>query len=104
MACVDIFAETPVPDSVFEFFLRQFRYDPAPLAARLESEEPTVIGQMQTVTLAAAYGSERLTVYVFLPEGARAPHQAVIVFPGSNAIHTRVFNPLDLRRTDYIVR
>ena len=100
----DFLAETPVPDSVFEFFLRQFRYDPSPLAARLESEEPSIIGRMQTVTLAAAYGSERLTLYLFLPEQGRPPYQAVVVFPGSNAIHTRVFNPLDLRRTDFIVR
>src|SRR5438132_506613 len=88
----DFLAETPVPDSVFEFFLRQFRYDPSPLAARLESEEPSIIGRMQTVTLAAAYGSERLTLYLFLPEQGRPPYQAVVVFPGSNAIHTRVFN------------
>jgi len=100
----DFRAETPVPDSVFEYFLRQFHYDPSPLASRLESEEPSILGRMQTVTLAAAYGGERLTVYLFLPEQSRGPHQAVVVFPGSNAIHTRVFNPLDLRRTDFIVR
>ncbi len=28
----------------------------------------------------------------------------MIIFPGSNAIHTRVFNPLDLRRIDFLVR
>ncbi len=100
----DFLAETPVPDTVFDFFVRQFRYDPSPLAARMESEEPTVIGRMQTVTLAAAYGGERLTLYIFLPEQGPPPYQAVVVFPGSNAIHTRVFNPLDMRRADFIVR
>lgn len=99
----DFLSETPVPDSVFQFFLRQFHYDPSPLAAKVESEESTVIGRMQTVSLAAAYGGERLTLYVFLPE-RKGPHQAVVMFPGSNAIHTRVFNPLDLRRIDFIVR
>jgi dienelactone hydrolase len=99
----DFLSETPVPDPVFEFFLRQFHYDPSPLAAKVEADEPTVVGRMQTVTLAAAYGGERLTLYVFLPEH-RGPHQTVVVFPGSNAIHTRVFNPLDLRRADYLVR
>jgi hypothetical protein len=99
----DFLGETPVPDTVFEFFLRQFHYDPSPLAAKVESDESTVLGRMQTVTLAAAYGGERLTLYVFLPE-RRGPHQPVVVFPGSNAIHTRVFNPLDFRRIDFIVR
>jgi eukaryotic-like serine/threonine-protein kinase len=100
----DFLKETPVPDAVFEYFVRQFRYDPSPLAARLESEEPSLLGRMQTVSLAAAYGGERLTLYLFLPEGGRPPYQTVVVFPGSNAIHTRVFNPMDLRRIDFIVR
>jgi dienelactone hydrolase len=59
---------------------------------------------MQTVTINAAYGGERLTLYVFLPEVPRPCHHAVIVFPGSNAIHTRTFSPLDLRRSDYLTR
>jgi pimeloyl-ACP methyl ester carboxylesterase len=100
----DFHAETPVPDSVFEFFRRQFHYDPGPLAARIEGDEPTVIGRMQTVTLNAAYGGERLMLYVFLPDGGKPPHQTVMIFPGSNAIHTRVFNPFDLRRIDFLVR
>jgi len=100
----DFTAEAPVPDAVFEFFLRQFTYDPTPLGARLESEEPTVLGRMQTVTFAAAYGGERMTAYVFLPEGESGSRQPIVVFPGSNAIHTRVFNPFDLRRVDFLVR
>src|SRR5207249_1574705 len=71
----DFLAETPVPDAVFEFFVRQFRYDPSPLAARIESEEPSALGRHQTITIAAAYGGERLTLNVFLPEQGRPPHQ-----------------------------
>lgn len=100
----DFRAETPVPDAVFEFFLRQFRYDPLPLAARLEGDGTTSVGRMQTVTFAAAYGGERMTAYVFLPEGAGKRRQVVVLFPGSNALHTRVFNPFDLRRVDFLVR
>jgi pimeloyl-ACP methyl ester carboxylesterase len=100
----DFLAETPVPDPVFEFFLRQFRYDPAPLAVRIEAEETNLIGRMQTVSIAAAYGGERLTLYVFLPEGGTPPYQTVMLFPGSNAIHTRVFNPFDVRRIDFLPR
>jgi dienelactone hydrolase len=100
----DFLAETPVPDSVFEFFLRQFHYDASPLAAKIEADEPTVIGRMQTVTFNAAYGAERMTAYVFLPDGEAPARQVVVVFPGSNSIHTRVFNPFDLRRIDFIVR
>jgi dienelactone hydrolase len=100
----DFLAETPVPDTVFEYFLRQFRYDGRPLAAQIEGDEATLIGRMQTVTFAAAYGGERMTAYLFLPEAPPARRQAVVIFPGSNAIHTRVFNPVDLRRVDFLVR
>src|SRR5262249_54644261 len=100
----DFMAETQVPDAVFEFFLRQFHYDPAPLAARVEAKQTNLMGRMQTVTLAAAYGGERLTVYLFLPESTKPPHQVVVLFPGSNAIHTRVFNPFDVRRIDFLTR
>ena len=100
----DYLAETPVPDAVFDFFVRQFRYDPLPLAARIEHEEPSMLGRWQTVTIAAAYGGERLTLYVFLPERGHPPWQTVMLFPGSGAIHTRVFNPLDLRRADFLTR
>jgi dienelactone hydrolase len=74
------------------------------LAAKIESEETTLLGRMETVTFAAAYGGERMAAQVFLPEGRKPPHQVVIIFPGSNSIHTRVFNPLDMRRCDFIVR
>jgi dienelactone hydrolase len=100
----DFLGEVPVPDAVFEFFLRQFHYDARPLGARIEADESTVVGRMQTVTFAAAYGGERMTAYLFLPEPARARHQVVLLFPGSNAIHTRVFNPWDVRRVDFLVR
>ncbi len=100
----DFHAEAQVPDAVFEFFLRQFHYDKVPLQARLESEEPSLIGRHQTVTVTAAYGGERLPLNLFLPERGRPPFQVVMLFPGSNAIHTRVFSPLDLRRVDFITR
>jgi len=100
----DFRTETPVPDAVFEFFVRQFRYDATPFAASIDADGPSLLGRMQTATFAAAYGNERMTAYVFLPEKAKPPYQVVMVFPGSNVIHTRVFNPLDVRRADFLVR
>ena len=79
----DFRAETPVPDAVFEFFVRQFRYDATPLAASIDADDTTAAGRMQTATFAAPSGGERLTAYVFLPEKAKPPYQVVMVFPGS---------------------
>ena len=100
----DFRAETPVPDAVFEFFQRQFRYDATPLNATIDADEPSILGRWQTVTFAAAYGGERMCAYLFLPEKGRPPYQTVVMFPGSNAIHTRTFNVADLRRADYLTR
>lgn len=100
----DFLAETPVPDAVFEYFLRQFRYDRTPLQVTIEADEPSALGRWQTVTFAAAYGGERMCAHVFLPERGRPPYQPIVMFPGSNAIHTRTFNVLDLRRIDFLTR
>jgi dienelactone hydrolase len=43
--------------------------------------------RIETVSFNAAYGGERLTVYVVLPKRAAPPYQALVVFPGINAIH-----------------
>ena len=100
----DFRAETPVSDAGFEFFLRQFHYDRTPLAASIDSDAPSVLGRFQTVTLAAAYGGERLTLHLFLPDKGTPPYAPVVMFPGSNAIHTRTFSVQDLRRIDFITR
>jgi len=42
--------------------------------------------------------------YLFLPDDATPPYQAVVLFPGSGAIHTRSSTDLDLNRADYIVK
>jgi dienelactone hydrolase len=100
----DFRSEQPVPDQVFEFFLRQFHYDRTPLAAAIESEQPSPLGRWQTVTFNAAYGGERMCAYVFLPERGKPSYQTVVLFPGSNAIHLRTFNVMDVRRADFLTR
>ena len=41
--------------------------------------------RMETVSFRAAYGNERVTAYLFLPDNAKPPFQTVVYFPGSTA-------------------
>ena len=54
----------------------------------------------QRIALDAAYGNERLIVYLFLPKKSKAPFQTVLFFPGASAIHMR--SSMDLLRPDTI--
>jgi dienelactone hydrolase len=78
--------ETPVADAVFRAYLNQFDYDPKPLDAKTETVSEATNWKREKVSFAAAYGSERLTVHLFLPKTGRAPYQTLVYFPGSGAI------------------
>ena len=51
----------------------------------------------------AAYGTERVTAYLYLPKRGTPPFRTVVYFPGSNAIHERK-PTLPQRSFDFIVR
>jgi cephalosporin-C deacetylase-like acetyl esterase len=98
----DFLKEKPVSDEVFAQYLRLFGYDRTPLDAKIEEEKQTLLGVRQKITFAAAYGGERMMVYLFLPRSRKPPYQTVILFPGSGSIDTRSSASLDLGRVDFL--
>lgn len=100
----DFRAERPVPDEVFAYFRRQFQYDRRPLDAVSISDQSIAPCRWQTVEIAAAYGTERMQLHVFLPERGRPPYQTVVLFPGSLSLHTRTFNLSEFRRVDFLAK
>jgi eukaryotic-like serine/threonine-protein kinase len=100
----DFTQETPVGDEMFAFFRRLFLYDRTPLHAVIESDEDGPLGRGQVIHLDAAYGGERLTVYLFLPPARKAPHPVVVLFPGSGSIQLTQFQPDELKRVDFLVK
>ena len=56
--------------------------------------------------LDAAYGNERLTIFVFLPigESYSPPYQTVVFFPGSGDIYKTSYDELSLGSVDFILR
>jgi eukaryotic-like serine/threonine-protein kinase len=88
----DYAKETPVDDKTFVAFLRQFSYDKAPLAPKVEKTLATLNWRLEVVSINAAYNGERMQVYVFLPLAVTRPLQAVVYFPGSDAQATSHFD------------
>jgi class 3 adenylate cyclase len=76
--------EKPVDDQTFEILLRQFNYDRTELNEQIEyytTDNKEI--NYEKITIDAAYGNERLPMYLLLPENVEPPYQAVIWFPST---------------------
>lgn len=84
----DFTAEEPVSDDTFAAYLSQFTYDKTPLNVSIDDARVEDDGVRLSVSFDAAYGDERMSTLLFLPRDHEPPYQTVMVFPGSNAIHS----------------
>jgi cephalosporin-C deacetylase-like acetyl esterase len=82
-------SEKPVSDQLFRAYKDQYSYDKTPLNAKVESVQETEDWKEEKISFDAAYGSERVTAYLFLPKRASPPFQVVVHFPGAGAVHMR---------------
>jgi serine/threonine protein kinase/dienelactone hydrolase len=80
-------ANTPVIDDAgWATWLSFLAYPQSPLDARVEvTDESSPIWRMEKVTFSAAYDSDRVTAYLFLPKGDPPPYQTVVFWPGAYA-------------------
>jgi dienelactone hydrolase len=100
----DFYAERPVSDEVFESFRRIYAYDPLPLNAELEAADTTDLWIRQRVVIDAAYGGERLPIYLFLPRGAEEPVQTVVYLPGSGSTWLSSFDEYRTAHMEFLVK
>jgi eukaryotic-like serine/threonine-protein kinase len=84
---VDARTRIPVSDPIFEVYRTEYAADPGPLNAVIEAIDTTETLIKHTIVLDAAYGGERMRVYLFLPRNASPPYQTVVFFPGGDAFH-----------------
>ena len=95
----------PVSDQVFAVYRRMYDYDPIKLNAVVDTtDEETDDWVRQKVSFDAAYNHERMTAYLYVPKHGKPPYQAVVFFPGSNAIHTRSSKDITSFAFDFIVK
>ena len=84
------FSETPVSDDDFKSYLSFFAYDKTALEDRTEStDESAEPWKKEKVSINAAYGNERMAIYIFLPKKFPPPYQAVVYCPGSGPFAQR---------------
>jgi dienelactone hydrolase len=74
-----------ISDEVFEVYKRLHDYDPMPLDAVVESRTEARDWIVERVSFDAAYGTERMAMYVYLPRTGTPPYQTVVFSPGTNA-------------------
>jgi dienelactone hydrolase len=87
ISSLDLRKHTPVADSVFQVYKEQFAYDAKELRPTREwRKEDSPDWIEEKVTVDAAYGEERLPIFVFLPKNSPPPYQTVIYFPGSGSV------------------
>jgi predicted Ser/Thr protein kinase/poly(3-hydroxybutyrate) depolymerase len=95
----------PVDDHVFAAYRRLYDYDPAPLDTKVEWEDGANPNwTRQRVSFSAAYGGERVPADVYVPKTGRPPYQAVVYFPGSDAVMMRSSRAPYLHWIEFLVR
>ncbi len=102
---IDYYQVGGLSDEAYAVYEDLFSYKETPLNPRLESTDDTPSGwKRESVSIDAAYGGERFTVHLDLPKRASPPYQAVVYFPGSNALEQATFEDAYWERFDYIPR
>ncbi len=77
----------PAGDELFKIYSSYYSYDKRPLDPKVEArEDPSKYYVRERVSFAAAYGGERVIVYLYLPQNAKPPCQSVVIFPGGGAL------------------
>jgi serine/threonine protein kinase/dienelactone hydrolase len=92
----DYSKEKPVNDQVFAAYKSLYSYDKTPLNATIDATEQTDDWTRQRITIDAAYGHERMPMFLYLPKKGSPPFQTVVVFPASGAAHDHTTGNIDL--------
>jgi pimeloyl-ACP methyl ester carboxylesterase len=96
--------EAPVSDALFNVYRDVYRYDPTPLAAKVETTEEAAAWRKETVSFDAGYGNERVRAYLFLPRNASPPYQTIVFFPAGDAPILRSSRDLRLNGIDFLMK
>jgi formylglycine-generating enzyme required for sulfatase activity/dienelactone hydrolase len=101
----DYASEQPAADEMFRIYKSLYSYDKTPLRATTESIDATEgEWRLEKISFDAAYGTERVVAYLFLPERSAPPFQTVVYFDGAGAIYDRSFDVADIWPwTDFLV-
>lgn len=78
-------SDKPVGNELYAAYKALYAYDRRPLDARVEPLSEAEYWRVELVSIAAAYGRERVPIYLLLPKNSLPPYQPVVWFPGGYA-------------------
>jgi dienelactone hydrolase len=106
LAWRDYAREKPVPEAAFRIYRAFYAYDRSDLRATVATTDDGADRfRRERVTVAAAYGNERLPIHVFVPKGVSPPYQTILYFPSTGAVHQRSSQYLaDLRLVTFLAK
>ena len=100
----DYSVERPVADEAYRIYAEQYVYDRLPLDTRVErTDDDAPQWRHEVVSIATAYGSERLPIHLYLPKNVTPPYQSVVFFPGSSAIRAESSASLPADYFDFVI-
>lgn len=102
----DLSKAQPASDEVFRIYRAMYAYDRTPLNAKVEPvKQDSADWRKEKITVAAAYGNERLALYLFVPAKIRPPYQTVVFFPSARVLDIANSEKLgDMKFIDYVIR
>lgn len=97
--------ERPISDATFRVYKSLFSYDSTDLGAVVEEVDSNEEHwRRERVTYQLPHEMDRMTAFLYLPRDFSPPYQAVIYFPGSDAIYQKSSKALQEDMFDFIVR
>ncbi|MFN0170503.1 MAG: SUMF1/EgtB/PvdO family nonheme iron enzyme [Bryobacteraceae bacterium] len=101
----DYSREKPVGDEAFRIIRGSYYYEPKELKAAVEEvDDSSPYWRKERVSFEAAYGTERVPAFLFLPKNARPPYQALVFFPPAGAVSGTLPSLDGFNRVEFIVR
>ena len=101
----DYSKEKPASDQIFEIYERFFAYDKTDLKPQVEStDDSSEYWTKERITFNAAYGTERMVAYLFLPKNFKPPYQTVIYYPHAGALTETSSETVESFFPDFLVK
>jgi cephalosporin-C deacetylase-like acetyl esterase len=102
----DLTKVTAHTEEEFHSYKQFYSYDRTDLEAQIESIDKSPIHwHTEKITFNAAYGNERVIIYLCIPKEGKPPFQPVVYFPGGGArAKSKCTDLHDLNGFDFIVR
>jgi eukaryotic-like serine/threonine-protein kinase len=97
-------SDKPADDRTFQVFKSLLSYDKTDLNASVDSVTDAPHWRREKIGFQAAYGNERMNLYLYLPKAAAPPYQAVFYFGGASMFFARAPEAVSTRLMEYLVK